>query len=422
MKQSLILTVFGIIQLIAGFSINILIIRIFGVGNATDAFIAGQVLPALIFSLVISALNSVWLPRLSSEISNLEIWKNILSKSLGQCTAIFLSISIFIVLFSKYFFFIVFPGFSSVQLDYVFNYTCVFLGSTFFTLLSNQLMNALRTLNRYYTVELISLFGSISILPIIYFYGPKNNLIFISFVMLLRSMIVFFFQMHFAGWPKILIIKGLTDFESWKLMKPIFLGSSIYKFAPLFDKFLISFAPAGTMTLFNISQNIMTAGSQIIEKSFVMPFIIQAGNKIKNKKFAELKKNSSKIFIKINVLTILLVIVSIFFKEFTINIFKFLFNVSEIQAKSVWIYCILMTGFFSFSALGALPVSVFYALKDTITPIKTGIVGFILSILLKMLGFITFGVEGLIIAFSLYYMLGFTMNVIYLNKKYEFNS
>jgi peptidoglycan biosynthesis protein MviN/MurJ (putative lipid II flippase) len=422
LKQSVFLALFGIIQLISGFLINILIIRIYGVGLETDAFVAGQVVPNLIFGLVVSALNSVWLPRLSSERYDPEIWGNILSKSLGQASVIFLGISIFVVLFSRYYFHLIFPGFNSIQLESAFKYTCVFSLTVFFSLLSNQLINALRTLNKYYIVELISLLGAISILPIIYIYGSKNNLLYISYIMLIRTVVVFLFQMYFAGWPKILFIEGIRDKDSWKLMKPIFLGSSIYKFAPLFDRFLLSFAPPGTMTLFNISQNFITAGSQIVEKSLVMPFTTQVGNIVKNNKFKEIKFRIVQIFVQVNILTIFLILLSVFFKEITINTFTFLFNISEIDAKSMWFFCILMVGYFSFSPLGALPVSVFYSLKDTNTPAVIGIVGFLLSILMKIIGFKFLGTEGLILAFSIYYFLGFTMNIIYLNKKYEFNS
>jgi putative peptidoglycan lipid II flippase len=228
--------------------------------------------------------------------------------------------------------------------------------------------------------------------------------------------------MHFAGWPKILFLEGIRDMESWRLMKPIFLGASIYKFAPLFDRYLLSYAPPGSMTLFNISQNFMSAGSQIVEKSLVMPFTTQVGYLVKNKKFIEIKRRIVQIFFHVSFITISLIIFSILFKNFTVELFSLIFKVSHIDAEAMWIFCILLTGYFSFSPLGALPVSVFYSFKDTRTPIITGLLGFCSSIFLKILGYEFFGTEGLILAISIYYFIGFLINIVYLNKKYEISS
>ena len=96
MKQSLIIGILSLIQIAAAFFLNIIVLRIFGINGETDAYIAAQVVPLIIIGIIISALNSVWLPKLSANSTNLYNWKFVLSKSLGQAFLISIILSIFV--------------------------------------------------------------------------------------------------------------------------------------------------------------------------------------------------------------------------------------------------------------------------------------------------------------------------------------
>ena len=101
MKQSLIIGILSLIQIAAAFFLNIIVLRIFGINGETDAYIAAQVVPLIIIGIIISALNSVWLPKLSANSTNLHYWKFVLSKSLGQAFIISIILSIFFFVISE---------------------------------------------------------------------------------------------------------------------------------------------------------------------------------------------------------------------------------------------------------------------------------------------------------------------------------
>jgi putative peptidoglycan lipid II flippase len=424
LKQSFILFIFGIVQLISGFFVNILIIRIYGVSLETDSYLTGQIIPNIILGIFVPALNGVWLPKLSSESNDLGKWKNVLSKSLGQAVILYVILSICLSIFLYYFIHLFFPGFSSIQLESVFCYTSINFCSIFFVLLSSQMVNALRTVNKFYIVEIISLAGAVLILPLLYIYGLRFSLIIFSLIMLVRNAIVFLFQMHFADWPKILILEGFRDKESWKLMKPVLFGSSIYKLAPLFDRFLLSFAPIGTITIYSLSFTFVNAGSQILEKSLVMPFVVKVGRLVESNNFKEIRSNIFKIIFQVTLLAIILVFFSISFRDVILSYFVILFKLTDSGAESLLLYSSLMAGYFCAVVLGALPVSVFYALKDSRTPLMIGVIGFFIGILLKLTGFFLFGIEGFILALSIYYVINLFLLLTSLkkNKKYVCNT
>ena len=61
-KQSISLAGMSFIQIAASFIVNILVLRLYGINDQTDSFVAAQVIPLMIIGILTSALNSVWLP------------------------------------------------------------------------------------------------------------------------------------------------------------------------------------------------------------------------------------------------------------------------------------------------------------------------------------------------------------------------
>ena len=72
------------LQLIFNFLVQLLILRIVGIGHLTDAFIAAQAVPLVLFSIISVSLSSVWQPRLSLLNNNRVRWKDGQGVALGQ--------------------------------------------------------------------------------------------------------------------------------------------------------------------------------------------------------------------------------------------------------------------------------------------------------------------------------------------------
>jgi hypothetical protein len=122
LKQSFIIVKLSLIQIASELILNIIVLRTFGINGETDAYIAAQVVPLIIIGIIISALNSVWLPKLSANSTNLYYWKFVLSKSLGQAFIISIILSIFVFVISKYLILFFFSGFDEIQKQMVFHF------------------------------------------------------------------------------------------------------------------------------------------------------------------------------------------------------------------------------------------------------------------------------------------------------------
>ena len=419
LKKSLFLAIFGIIQILLGFLTNILIVRFYGVGIETDIFLVSQTLPQIITSIVVSTLNSVWLTNLSAQKFSKIKWNYILSKSLGQATVISIFISTLILILLKPLNYLFFNGFDELQRNKIAIYTSVFLLMMVFNILSSQLVNAFRTKNEFFYVEVINIIFSILILPIIIFIYKTKSLFFFSLLLCLKSFLILFFQMKFLKWPKINIIKGLSDKKSWYLMRPVFSGSVIYKFTPLIDRYFLSFSSVGMITLFTLSQSIISSISQIIEKSIVIETISNFGYLIKNKKYKLLDLSIKRNLLKILFIVCLFAIFLILFKGSIINYSSIFFNLNNKFSTDLWFFIILSIGLLHSSSSASIAVNAFYAFGDTKTPMITGLIGFLLSIIVKYFLFQYFGVYGLVLGITFHYILNFITNTKYLYKKNE---
>ena len=397
-------------------------IRLYGIGRETDAFVASQSIPQVITSIVVSALNSVWLPKLSANCANLKKWNFVLSKSLGQALFISAGFSLLMLPVLKPLVNITFPGFNEIQEQQAFYFVMMFIVSMNFTILSSQLANALRTLNQFYHVEMINFLGSVLVLPIIYFISPYYGLMAISLILMIQSVFVFIVQLKYSKWPSILVRRGLGDKESWQLMKPVFAGASIYKFSPLVDRFWLSFAPAGVMTVFNLAQNLVSAAAQVVEKSVVMSLTTNFGKLVKDQKFLLLKSKIRDGIIRVTIISILILVFALIFKVWLIQGFGLFFKTDNVNSEMIWFFCVLLIGYFHSSPAATIPVSALYAFKDTRTPVKTGIVGFLISIIFKAILYQVAGINGLVIGVSLYFLMNFLSHLFFLFKRNEFHT
>jgi peptidoglycan biosynthesis protein MviN/MurJ (putative lipid II flippase) len=420
-KQSIYLALLSLTQIAASFIVNILVLRSYGINDHTDSFIAAQVIPLIIIGILTSALNSVWLPRLSASATNSNSWLITLSKSLGQTLLLVLCLGIVVLLLSEYLILVIFPGFEDTQRKVVTSYMSIFLVSMVFTTMSLQLTNALRTQHKFYEVELVNVIASLLMLPSIYFLSKTYELVFVCYILLFKSILIFTTQYFLAKRPRILIYQGISDKNAWRLMKPVLGGSIIYKFTPLIDKVLLSYSSEGVLTLFNMSYNLISAGTQVMEKSLIMTIYVKFGEYVNNKELLKLKNQVILGIKRAGVVSILTFLAMILFKKELISLLELILSSSHSTCEQIWEFSLLLIGLFYGSSAANLPINAQYALGNTKIVVKTGIYGFIFNVIIKLILFYTLEVTGLAIAISLHYLVNTLVHTL-LFLKNEINS
>jgi len=77
---------------------------------------------------------------------------------------------------------------------------------------------------------------------------------------------------------------------------------------------------------------------------------------------------------------------------------------TEDRIAELWVILLLLSGVWIGGAAGQVLSTSFYSTGDTRTPMRIGVIGFTIAILLKLLAFHAFGITGLAIAASVYYL------------------
>jgi peptidoglycan biosynthesis protein MviN/MurJ (putative lipid II flippase) len=82
-----------------------------------------------------------------------------------------------------------------------------------------------------------------------------------------------------------------------------------------------------------------------------------------------------------------------------------LLHISQAQSQLLYAMCFGLLGMVGAGACGTIPVAAFYASGDTHTPMTVGVLGFLVSIAVKLSLFSDAGLAGLAWATSIYFVL-----------------
>ncbi|MFT5706314.1 MAG: putative peptidoglycan lipid II flippase, partial [Oceanospirillaceae bacterium] len=417
MRRSISIGIVVILQLLATVATQLLVIRIVGVGGETDAYIAAQTLPAIASAIIITALQSAWLPRLSVLLGNISSWRNEQSVAQGQGLLLGAGIIIFIYLLLPVLTPLVFPGFKEEQVQRTILFSGPLMLAAIFNIQTALLTVALRARDKFIVAELIAMFAAILGMVGVIFLLPQYGLEAVVFITLIRSVIVYVIQMYFASWPVPSLIKGWQCKATWTMMKPLLLGASLYKTSPLVDRYFLSQATSGGITVYSLAQTVMGMGATVLERMIAMPLIPSFSRYIEKLNYEGLKVTYRQSLYRTTIVVFLIGSLFFLLKPIIIMILIQLLDLNQEMSENIWWICVLLLGYLHVAVSGTIAVAVFYAFGDSKTPVKIGVFGFITSLFLKLIGFNSFGLYGLALATSAYYLINMLALNFLLGKK-----
>jgi len=404
-------------QLTAAFATQLLVVRVVGVGLETDAYIAAQTVPAVLLAVMTAALQSVWLPKLAVLNNDFAEWRTQQSIAQGQTMIMAGGVLLLVWLTSAIWVPILFLGFGDAQLQLTGSLISPLLLAAAFNAQTSLLTIALRARDRFIVAESISMLGTLLSLMLMILLLPRWGIESAAYIAVVRAMIVFFVLLGFAGWPRIKLRAGFACKETWKQMRLILFGASIYKTSPLVDRFWSSQASEGSLTSFSLAQLAIGAIATIMERVISMPLTPALARYVAIEDYAGLRRAYRQAMKRITLATIaFLAVITIAYPVF-ISFLEIVLKVSPDVAKVIWSIMLLLIGSLHVAVSGSLAVACFYAMGDSKTPVVIGLLGFCLGVFFKSIGFLAYGLPGLAAATSFYYLINILLFDISLTKK-----
>lgn len=396
LKIGLIVSLQTILQII----FQIIIIRKFGIGKDSDVYIASQTMPLIISSIITASLQSVWMPRFVKGIDDNK-WDKEIEISQGQSAIISFVIILTLALSINFWLPLSNPGFSSSQIRDTKFFSIILLITTAFSNQSSILTIALRSKNKFILAELVTLF-SLLISFFLILVIKCNNIFFLILILLTRSILTYLLHMHLSNWPKLSIVKAIKDKQSWILIKPLLIGTSIYKTSPIIDRFWASKGISGSMTSLTLAQTITTSVSSILERSIATPLIPKLSKFVQETNFKKVRIIYKQLLVKIFIIIFISILTIFLIKDEIINLLQMILNTNRSSSKEIINLGLILSGNIFASVTGGALVSVFYAFGDTKTPVFIGTIGFLIGVILKFILFFKFNIIGLAMASSFY--------------------
>lgn len=398
-----------------GFMTQWVILTFLGPNNSTDALFAGMVIPQLILSVVSGSLTHVLVPIFSTkekEQRQSDAWQIIIGLGL-----IFTFICVILYIFADLWIPIITPGFDKETLNLATTLTRIQLISMVFTALTSVLWSVYHAQQKFLWVEIsAALINSVAIVLLVYLL-PKYGIYSAAWVSMLKTAAMFIILFPEIGLYKRRMKNKGSFLEIWKRIKPLLLGTVYYKTDTLVDRYLLSSGPSGGISLFYVAQQVFGAASTIFNKAVATPILPKLSLLAKENNWDEFSKLYTK-KLKIIVIFFLFGLIAFYFVgEYVLDLAFSFGKMNENHIKFLWWIMLLLFGYWAGGMLGQILSISFYAIGNTKTPTIIGVSGYTLGMILKIAGFVNFGIIGVAVATSIYYMIN--ASALYLSLKKE---
>lgn len=374
-----------------------------GSGWQTDALYAGLVVPVFVLSVVSTSLTHVLVPILTSCAS--ADFEDSVWFYLYIVGFLFLAITLLLIVTDSIWIPLILPGFTAESINLT---TSVFeiqvygvLGASVVAVLEAASHARLK----FYNIEVariaVALIGLVALSLTIDGYGVYAAAVIYS----LRPVLLAALLMVHAGRFRRFRFDFLKLIIVWAKLKFLIAGGLYYRLGPLLDRYLLSAAIPGSITLYYLSQQIYSAANTVLSKAISSPMVPLLAKEAKEQNWLEFRSTylGRLALVALTSLAGILVL-AVFGKPLLVFFFQHE-NFSEVSVSLMWGILLALSGMFFAGSLGQVLSSSFYAYGNTRLPTMIGVIGYSIGIFLKVWGFTYYGIVGLAFATSCYYFL-----------------
>jgi putative peptidoglycan lipid II flippase len=372
-----------------------------GVGAETDAFFASAVVPQFAFILLTTTLLPVLVPLLATR-GEPEFRHDVWS-FFTMTGAIFILLGVMLYLSANAWVPWFVPGFTAQAKNLTASLTRIQLVSMVLNALIVTLWAAHHARHRFVWVELSAVIAncaglSFLILTISHFgiWAAAVNTIFYNSLKL-AFLVPILGRVRLPAWRSPIIREAL---QRLKLLLP---GQAYLRTDPALDRFLTSMTGAGTLSLLHVAQQIYASILILLGKSVVAPMAPKLAMYAREERWSSYRRHYQSrllLLLAITVIGVLLVIAG----GPLVNMFVAKLRIEPGNLHTLWLTMIALAGTFVGGALVQVTAGAFYGMGNTKTPTKVSTVLYTLYIPIKILAFLKFGLIGLAVSMSSYFL------------------
>jgi putative peptidoglycan lipid II flippase len=413
-KQSIQLGTLSALNIGIAFLFQWYVLTQLGPGVETDALFAGMTLPQLVLAVISGSLMHVLVPLLAGEDEDrlrYDAWG-----FLFLIGGLFGLLAIILYVTATWWIPITVPGFSEAGKVLTVELTRIQLIGMIFSAINGVQWATYHARQQFVWAEFTPILASIFSLLLLILVLPHFGVVAAAWIGTMRIVLQSLLLAPGMGRPVWPDFKSTSIQQAWTRIKPLLFGTVYYKTDPVVDRFLLSTASSGSLSLYYLAQQIYGAASQVLNTAIAAPLVPllsklhKAGDRKKFKRAYHHKLIQVAIICFAGLLTLGL------FGQAMLDIVVGHGNVSAENVKELWWIMIWLSGIFVGGTLAQISSSSFYANGDTQTLVRISMISYTGFIICKVVAFYFWGILGLSIATSFYYLTNLSVQVYLLER------
>ena len=401
-------------NLVAGFLLQWYALIYFGAGAETDALLVGATLPQVVAAVLGASLLQVLVPILSGEVGKRfanDVWS--LFVSVG---AAFTSLALVLYVSAPVWVPLVAPGFSDAAVSLTISLGRIQLLTMIVTGLITVQSAAYHAKQHFQWVETSNLLATLCACCILIWALPKFGVVAVAWVSVIRAVLQSLLLTREMGRFEAPDFKRSSVSEAWKRARPMLIGALYFKSDIVLDRVLLSLAPTGAITLFNLGQQVFGACSQILTRSLATPLLPVLSNFHKSGDTERFRAHFQKRHATVLMLCVLMLLVGWIVAKPALLELAAYGKISESDVDALFLILAGLAGVFLGGTAGQVTLGAFYARGDTRTPTRLGIYTFTIYLPLKAFAFLWFGIVGIAVAASLFFVANWLLQLVQINQ------
>ena len=386
-----------------------------GPGIETDALFAGMTLPQLVLVVISGSLMHVLVPLLAGEDEDRlrhDAWGFVVLVG-----GLFGLLATILYVAAPWWIPVTVPGFNYAGQALTIELTRIQLIGMVFAAINGVQWAAYHARQKFVWAEFTPILASAFALLLLIWALPRFGVMAAAWISTLRMGLQTLLLTPGMGRPVRPNLKSVAIQQAWKRIKPLLLGTAYYKTDPLVDRFLLSTATSGSLSLYYLAQQIYGAVSQVINKAVAAPLVPMLSKFHKEGDIEGFRRAYRRKLLQVSAISIASLLIFGLFGEVILKLLVGHGNVSYEDVDKLWWIMIALGGMFFGSVIGQISSSSFYASGDTVTPTRIGICTYTFYIPAKLALYYYFGVLGLALMTSIFFLVNFLLQNSYLKKK-----
>lgn len=386
-----------------------------GINVETDAFFASGALPQLVFLFLSTTLVPVLVPLLATR--DAERFREDAWAFFVLVTALFGATGVVLYASSEFWVPLLVPGLSAAGKRLTVDLTRIQVVSMVLNAAIVTLWAAQHARRRFAWVELSGVVANLAGLLFLVYMLPRFGIRAAAWNTVFYNALKVGFLLPVLGPWRRPRWRSVTVREAWRLFKPVLPGQAYLRTDPLLDRFLASMAGAGGLSLLYVAQQLYSNVILVTGKAVVAPMAPRLAVEAEDGAWARFRRTYRSRLLSILLLSSLGGLLLLAVGEPVLRLTIGHGGITRGNVHSLWLVMIGLAGAFVGGMSGQAASGAFYAMGNTRTPTRTSVLIYTLYLPLKIAAFLGYGLIGLVVAMSAYFVANFLCQLFFLERE-----